>query len=289
MGTYHASNLAGLSGRTVIITGASSGIGQATATALARAGAHVVIAARNAAKGAAVAASMTGSVEVRPLDLSDLASVRAFAASWTGPVYALVNNAGVHERALRRTADGFEMTFGTNHLGHFALTGLLLRHVTGRVITVASQAERMARLDFDDLGWERRPYAAARAYNDSKLANLLFTSELDRRLQASGSKVRAYAAHPGLVATPMYDQPAGARRGLSSRIMPRLGQAAEHGALPTIFALTQDLPGNTFVGPQHLMHMRGGAEVIGRSGAARDPALAARLWDVSSVMTGVSA
>jgi NAD(P)-dependent dehydrogenase (short-subunit alcohol dehydrogenase family) len=289
MGTYSASELPGLSGQTVIITGATSGIGQATATALARAGAHIVIAARNTAKGAAVAASIEGSVEVRPLDLSSLASVREFAASWAGPVYALVNNAGVHESVLRRTADGFEMTFGTNHLGHFTLTSLLLPHVTGRVVTVASQAERMARLDLDDLSWERRPYAAARAYNDSKLANLLFTSELDRRLAASGSKVRAYAAHPGLVTTPMYDKPAGARRGFFDRIMPLLGQAPDHGALPTIFAVTQDLPGNTFVGPQHLMHMRGGAEIIGRSGAARDQALAARLWDVSSVMTGVPA
>lgn len=287
MSTYDASNLPDLSGRTVIVTGASSGIGLATATALARAGAHLVLAVRNTAKGSIAADSMAGSVEVRPLDLASLASVREFAADWTGPVYALVNNAGVYESVLRRTADGFEMDFGTNHLGHFALTKLLSPYITDRVVTVASQAERMARLDFDDLNWEHRPYNAARAYNDSKLANLLFTSELDRRLQASGSKARAYAAHPGLVITPIYDKPANVRRGFFDRIVPLLGQAPVHGALPTLFALTQDLPGGTFVGPQHLLHMRGGAEVINKSAAAKDPALAARLWDVSVEMTGV--
>ena len=286
MSTYDASNLPDLGGRTVIVTGASSGIGRATATALARTGAHLVLAVRNTAKGSIVAESVAGSVEVRPLDLASLASVREFAAAWTGPIYALINNAGVGESALRRTAGGFEMDFGTNHLGHFALTNLLSPYITDRVVTVASHAERMARLDFDDLNWERRPYNAFRAYADSKLANLLFASELDRRLQVSDSKARAYAAHPGLVITPIYDKPANIRRSLFDRIVALLGQSAVHGALPTIFAVIQDLPGGTFVGPHHLMHMRGSAEVINKSAATKDPALAARLWDASAAMTG---
>lgn len=136
---------------------------------------------RDAARGAAAAAGTPGHTEVRVLDLDSLDSVRAFADGWTGPIDLLINNAGVSMPALSRTADGFEATFGINHLGHFALTTLLLEHITGRIVTVASQAERLARLDFDDLDWRRRPYRQRRAYNDSKLANLLFTAELRRR------------------------------------------------------------------------------------------------------------
>ena len=199
MTTFHGVDIPDLTGRTVIVTGASSGIGLATACALAEAGARVVLAVRNVDKGQAAAAGLPGLTEVRALDLARLDSVRAFAAGWDGPVDLLINNAGVSGPSLDRTADGFEMKFGTNHLGHFALTNLLLAHVTGRVVTVASQAERFGRLDFGDLNWERRAYQPSRAYNDSKLANLLFTAELQRRLTAAGSGVRANAAHPGLV------------------------------------------------------------------------------------------
>jgi NAD(P)-dependent dehydrogenase (short-subunit alcohol dehydrogenase family) len=274
-----------LTGRTVVVTGATSGVGRATATALSGAGAHVVLAVRDVARGAAVAETLPAPADVRELDLADLASVRAFAAGWTGPVDVLVNNAGVSARELTRTKDGFELDFGTNHLGHFALTTLLLSHVTGRVVTVASQAERAARLDLDDPNWTARPYKASRAYNDSKLANLLFTAELSRRLAAAGSPVRAMAAHPGLVVTAIYDRPAGVRPTIWDRLLPRLGQDADQGALPVLLAATGDLPGDTFTGPEHLFHMRGGAEPIGRSKAASDPDLAARLWDLSAELT----
>jgi NAD(P)-dependent dehydrogenase (short-subunit alcohol dehydrogenase family) len=289
MTTFHGLDLPDLTGRTAIVTGASSGIGEATARALAAAGAQVVLAVRSTGKGRAVAAAMTGRTEVRELDLAALDSVRAFAADWDGPIDLLINNAGVSAPTLVRTADGFEAKLGVNHLGHFALTNLLLEHVTGRVVTVASQAERFGRLDFDDLNWERRPYQPSRAYNDSKLANLLFTAELQRRLTAAGSPVKAAAAHPGLVATPIYQhdgprRPADAVWALALQLV---AQDADHGALPVLFAATADIPGDSFAGPRHLMHMRGGYQLIGRSDAARDPALARRLWTVSEQLTGV--
>ena len=289
MTTFLDLDLPDLSGRTAIVTGASSGIGQSVAGALADAGATVVLAVRDPAKGRAVAATIAGRTEVRPLDLASLESVRAFAAAWDGPIDLLVNNAGVGARTLTRTADGFEPDFGVNHLGHFALTNLLLAQVTGRVVTVASQAERMARLDFDDLNWTDRPYRRSRAYNDSKLANLLFTAELQRRLTAASSPVKAIAAHPGLVATPIY-QHDGPRRLADIAWAPALrllAQDPDHGALPVLFAAVADIPGDSFAGPRHLAHMRGGAELISRSAAAQDPALARRLWTVSEQLTGV--
>ncbi|WP_138444877.1 SDR family NAD(P)-dependent oxidoreductase [Sinomonas susongensis] len=287
MSLYNADHLPGLQDRTVLVTGATSGIGQATAAALAGAGARVVIAARNHSKAQAVAASIFGRVETRPLDLGDLESVRRFADGWTEPIDILINNAGVAARALERTRDGFELDFGTNHLGHFALTLRLLPFLRDRVVVLASQAERAARLDLDDPNWENRPYHSSRAYNDSKLANLLFTAELDRRLRADGSGVRALAAHPGLVVTPIYDKPAGTTRSFWDRLLPVLGQDAAHGALPVLYAATEDLPGNTFVGPQRLMHMRSGAEPIGRSAAAKDAPVAAQLWQISENLTEV--
>ncbi|WP_374008373.1 oxidoreductase [Leifsonia sp. LS-T14] len=287
MSDYSAASIPDLTGRVAIVTGASSGIGRATASALARAGAHVVLAVRDEKKGASVAAGIAGRTEVRPLDLGDLASIHRFASDWSGPVDLLINNAGVYARSLTRTTDGFEQDFGTNHLGHFALTSLLLPHLTGRVVTVASQAERMGRLDFDDLNWERRDYDPARAYNDSKLANLLFTAELDRRLREQGSPVRALSAHPGLVTTAIYDNPTASRRNLFDHLLPHLGQDAEYGALPLLYAATEDIPGGTFVGPQHFLHMRGGAQPIRRSTRASDMASAARLWQASEVLTGV--
>jgi NAD(P)-dependent dehydrogenase (short-subunit alcohol dehydrogenase family) len=289
MTTFTASDITGMTGKTVVVTGASSGIGRATARALAAAGARVVFAVRNTEKGKAVAAATPGDTEVRELDLASLDSVRAFAAGWDGPVDLLINNAGVSTPALTRTADGFESKFGVNHLGHFALTNLLLRHVTSRVVTVASQAERLGRLDFDDLNWERRRYQPSRAYNDSKLANLLFTAELQRRLTAAGSGVLANAAHPGLVATGIYhhDGPRRPSDLLWAVAIRLLAQNADHGALPVLYAAVADVPGNSFAGPSHLAHMRGAPELIGRSAAARDAELARRLWAVSEELTGV--
>src|SRR6266436_4040638 len=187
MATFSAANIPDMTGRTVIVTGANSGIGRAAARALAAAGAHVVLAVRNPGKGRAAAAVMPDLTEVRELDLASLNSVRAFASGWQDEIDLLINNAGVMVPPLTRTADGFELQFGTNHLGHFALTNLLLEHVTGRVVTVSSTGHRFGNIDFVDLNWERKPYRAWRAYGQSKLANLLFTSELQLRLTAAGS------------------------------------------------------------------------------------------------------
>ncbi|WP_440555990.1 oxidoreductase [Streptomyces sp. SCPE 10] len=286
MTTWSVRDLPGLTGITAVVTGANSGVGRSTARALAAAGARVVLAVRDPEKGRRAAAAMPGTTEVRHLDLADLASVRAFAAAWNGPIDLLVNNAGISAHSLTRTADGFEATFGVNHLGHFALTNLLLEHLTGRVVTVASQAERMAQLDLDDLGWEHRPFRQSRAYNDSKLANLLFTAELQRRLTAAGSPVLAHAAHPGLVATGIY-QP-GIRRLADvpwKAAVALLAQKPDQGALPVLYAAVEDLPGNSFTGPGRLAHMRGAPRLIPRSATAQDPELAARLWEISERLT----
>ncbi|GAA0313439.1 oxidoreductase [Kineococcus aurantiacus] len=282
--TYTAALVPDLTSRTAIVTGGGGGIGAATAEVLAARGARVVLAVRDTDKGARAARAMGGRVEVRPLDLASLDSVRAFAARWDEPVDLLVNNAGTSVRERRLTADGFELQFGTNHLGPFALTNLLLRHVTGRVVSVSSQAERMGRLDFDDLNSERRPYRESRAYAASKLANLLFTAELQRRLTAAGSTVTAVAAHPGYVATGMTAGDGGAVSRLAVRF---LAQSPAQGALPVLYAATGDVPGGAFTGPERAMHMRAGAQRIGRSRQAADPELARRLWAVSEELTGV--
>lgn len=276
--THTASDLVG---RTMLITGATSGIGRATAAAVAVRGARVVLAVRDTARGQTVADSLAPASQphvVRELNLASLASVRRFAAETAEPIDVLVNNAGVSSSTLQYTTDGFELQIGTNHVGHFVLTTLLLPQVTSRIVTLASQAERMARLDLDDLSWQRRPYDGGQAYADSKLANLLFTLELNRRLRDAASPVRAMAAHPGLVATAMYDRPAGQKPGIWDRLMPIIGQSPDAGALPVLHAATAELPSGTFTGPRHLFHMRGGAEVINRSARARDADLAARLW-----------
>jgi len=283
MPDFTAADLPDLGGRTAIVTGANSGVGLATARALARAGARVVLAVRNLDKGRAAAATIPGDTEVRRLDLADLSSVRAFAEAWPGPIDLLINNAGISVPDLRRTADGFELQFGTNHLGPFALTNLLLEHVTGRVVTLASQAERMGRIDLDDLGNERHPYRESQAYNRSKLANLLFTAELQRRLDAAGSPVRAMSAHPGLVRSEIY-----AASGAATRLLVRtVGQSPEEGARPVLYAAVADLPGDSFTGPSRLVHMRGAPQLINRSATARDPELARRLWSASEQLTGV--
>jgi NAD(P)-dependent dehydrogenase (short-subunit alcohol dehydrogenase family) len=288
MTTWNTTEIPDMTGRSVMVTGANSGIGRATARALARAGARVVLAVRDVDKGAAAAATMPGATEVRRLDLASLASIREFAAGWDGELDLLINNAGVMVPPFTRTEDGFELQFGTNHLGHFALTNLLLDHITGRVVTVSSTGHRFGTIDFDDLNWERRPYKPWRAYGQSKLANLLFTAELQRRLTAAGSPVLATAAHPGYAATNL--QFRSGRRALEivSTIGNRLlAQDEDGGALPTLYAATADIPGNSFAGPGGFMEQRGAPKLVGRSDAAQDADVARRLWDVSAELTGV--
>jgi len=285
---WTAADLPSQRGRIFIVTGANSGIGLPTARALAEAGAHVVLAVRDAAKGETVAASIAGDTEVRRLDLADLTSVRAFADGWQGDVDVLINNAGVMRTPERRTADGFELQIGTNHLGHFALTNLLLQHVTDRVVTVSSGAHRGGSISLDDLNWQRRRYQRWAAYQQSKLANLLFTLELQRRLTAAGSPIRALAAHPGYAATNLQFR---SERGIEDRVMGvanRLfAQTDEAGARPTLFAASQDLPGASYVGPDGFAEQRGYPTLVGRTAAASDVEMAKRLWTLSEELTGV--
>jgi NAD(P)-dependent dehydrogenase (short-subunit alcohol dehydrogenase family) len=281
-----AADMPDLTGKVVVVTGASSGIGEATARALAGAGARVVLAVRDQGKGEWVASSIAGETEVRPLDLQDLASVRAFAATWTGRIDILVNNAGIMLVPEGRTTDGFERQIGTNHLGHFALTGLLLPYVSDRVVTVSSNAHERGRLDLDDLNWRTRPYDSSQAYSDSKLANLLFTFELQRRLAAAGSSVRALAIHPGMVRTGLFDH-----RPVQAAIFGFLGrfvmQDPAHGARSTLFAATQDVPGGSFVEPGGFAHLRGSPVIAAAAPRAYDSSLARGLWDLSARLTEV--
>ena len=277
-------------GRRFVVTGANSGVGLETARALVGAGAHVVLACRSLAKGEQAAAGITGPgrTEVRALDVSDLSSVRAFAAE-VGVVDVLVNNAGVMGVPFSRSADGVELHLATNHLGHFALTNLLLDRLTDRVVVVGSIAHRRAELDVDDLDWSRRGYAAFAAYAQSKLANLLFLAELQRRLTAAGSTLRATGAHPGSTATGITGHTG---RGWATAIggwgHALVGMSPAQGALPSLYAATLDVPGNTYLGPDRLREMRGRPTAVGRSRAALDPDLARRLWRRSEELSGTS-
>ena len=289
MPTFTPRDLPELAGRTIIITGANSGIGRAAADALAGAGARVVLAVRNLDKGREAASTMTGDTEVRELDLASLSSVRDFAAKWDGEIDVLVNNAGVMAPPLERTAEGFELQFGTNHLGHFALSNLLLEGITGRVVSISSFVHRFGNIDFDDLNWERRRYHAWRAYGQSKLANLLFTAELQRRLDNAGSKVIATAAHPGYAATNLQAHTGRRSQSVGLAITNRLfAQSENDGALPTLYAAFADIPGNSYVGPDGLMEQRGSPKLVSRSSAARNMDSARRLWEASEQLTEVA-
>ncbi len=275
-------------GRTCVVTGANSGLGAVIATELARAGAHVIVASRDTAKGDRAAASMPGSVEVRRLDLSDLSSVRAF-ADGVGEIAVLVNNAGVMATPERRTTDGFELQIGTNHLGHFALTGLVLSRVTDRVVTMSSMAHRVGRIDLEDLNWEHRRYQRWLAYGQSKLANLMFTYQLERRLAVAGSTRTALAAHPGYAATNLQshtDSVQDRLMGVTNRLV---AQSAEMGALPALYAATfPSLPGGCYIGPDGPFEQRGYPKIVRSSKRSYDEATAARLWELSERLTGVT-
>lgn len=279
-----------MSGHTAVVTGANSGIGRVTAHALAAKGARVVLAVRNLDKGREAVRAMTGELEVRRLDLADLTSVHAFARDFDEPIDLLINNAGLMIPPLGRTAEGFEQQFGTNHLGHFALTNLLLPTIRGRVVTVSSNAHRVGSIDFEDLNWERRPYRAMKAYGQSKLANLLFTAELQRRLTAAGSPVLSTAAHPGLASTNLLRSSEKRPRleALQQRITHRVAQSEEDGALPTLYAAVAEIPGNSYAGPSRLLQSRGAPKLVGRSRKADDDDLARRVWTASEQLTGVT-
>jgi NAD(P)-dependent dehydrogenase (short-subunit alcohol dehydrogenase family) len=286
---WTADDLTDQTGRTFLVTGANSGIGLAAARALGNAGARVVLAVRDTDKGRRAASSIPGEAEVLQLDLADLSSVRAFADAWDGDLDVLVNNAGIMAVPLKRTADGFEMQIGTNHLGHFALTNLLLPQIRERVVTVASGAHHMGSIRLDDLNWDRGGYNRWRAYGQSKLANLLFTTELQRRLSEAGSDVRAVAAHPGYAATNLQSRTENFLQNAFMAVGNKVfAQSDEMGALPTLFAATQDIPGDSYVGPDGFAEQRGHPKLVGRSGAAKDADVARKLWELSEAFTGVT-
>ena len=282
---WTAAQLPDLSGQTVVVTGASSGIGAVTAGELSRAGAKVVLGVRDVAKGEAAAARMAGETDVRRLDLTDLASVREFAGGWAGHLDILINNAGIMMVPAGRTADGFELQIGTNHLGHFALTNLMLPQITGRIVTVTSDLHKIGKIKVNDLNWENRTYKPLGAYCQSKLANVLFTLELQRRLASSGSVVRAVAAHPGVAETNLISHVGGFQGAVSKLFLGPITQDGEHGALPTLYAATQDIPGGSYVGPDGLIHTKGYPEVSKPSKLSRNADLARRLWDASASLT----
>ena len=297
---WTAADMPDLSGRTAIVTGANSGLGLSTARELAAHGARVIMACRNEEKARGAAASILervpgARVSVERLDLSSLDSVRAFAERMRSELEPgldlLINNAGVMAPPRRETADGFELQFGTNHLGHFALTGLLLGTMEGRsdarVVTLSSGAHRIGKITLDDLQRERS-YFRWTAYGQSKLANLMFALELDRRLREAGSPILSVAAHPGYAATnlqwaaaPLLD------RGVMLALNV-FAQSADMGALPTLYAATApDLAGGTFVGPDGIGEQRGHPRIVSPNAAALDADTAARLWERSEELTGV--
>lgn len=283
------------------MTGANNGLGRIVARALARGGAQVVLACRDPDKGATAATEIraafpAATTEVAQLDLASLSSVRAFSERFLAShdrLDLLVNNAGVMAAPYQRTADGFELQLGTNHLGHFALTGLLLPALRdrqgARVVTVSSNYHKKQSVRFDDLQGERS-YSRWAAYGQSKLANLLFAFELDRRLKAAGLPLTSVAAHPGYAATnlqlsapPLYERVV---MRLTNRL---LAQSAEMGALPILYAATADnLPGGSYIGPDGPGERRGSPTLVIPSDEANDRATARRLWDVSEQLTGLA-
>ncbi len=300
MTKWAATDIPDQQGRVAIVTGANSGLGLVTATELARAGATVVLAAREpqkADRARAQIASEVPSAKLDPgtLDLADLGSVRRFAEDF-GEAHPsldlLINNAGVMMTPRQQTVDGFELQFATNHLGHFALTGLLIEKMrTGpdpRVVTVSSLEHRPGRLDFEDLQSEHE-YSPRGAYQQSKLANAVFGLELDRRLRAAGSGTKSVLAHPGYSATNLQlSGPTGAMKALLRVSNAIVAQPAERGALSTLYAATvPGIEGGEFIGPDGFRELRGYPTAVEPAGRARDAEVGRRLWEVSEKLTGV--
>ena len=292
-------------GKIALITGANSGIGFEAARALVQHGATVVLGCRNRGKADEAVASIaatnpSGSTEVLEIDLADLESVEKAAKEFLAShekLDLLINNAGLMATPEQRTAQGFEMQFGVNHLGHFAFTGhltpVLLESGTARVVNISSMGHRPGRIDFDDLNWETRTYSPWRAYFQTKLANLLFTRELQRRLSDADAKCIAVAAHPGFSNTNLgHENPGGILNTLmhaSQPIIGLMGQSAAMGALPTLRAATApSVQAGDYYGPGGFAQQRGHPVKVGMTSRAQDDQTAKRLWDVSQELTGVT-
>jgi len=300
---WTAAQIPALNGKTALITGANSGIGYQAAVELARHGAHVVLACRNAAKGAGALARLLaevpgGSAEVVSLDVSSIADVKRFAAEFLAghrSLDLLINNAGVMALPKRElTAEGFERQFATNHLGHFALDGLLMPALLAapapRVVTVASIAHRTGKIEFDNLQGERK-YGPREAYNRTKLANILFARELERRARAAGSKLVSIPVHPGVSRTNIIENgmaPTGLKAVVIGAVANLVMQSDQAGALPTLYAATSpEAKGGEYIGPDGFLGVKGSPTVEKPKPQALDEAVGARLWAVSEQLTGV--
>lgn len=302
---WRVTDMPDLTGRTAVVTGANSGLGLETARALGGAGADVILACRNTEKGQGAIDDIRrdhpdAELEVMTLDLADLTSVQSFAEAFDqarGRLDLLINNAGVMALPERRTADGFEMQFGTNHLGHFALTGRLmdklLQTPAARVVTLSSLAHKFGKIDLADPNWQRRRYQKWLAYGQSKLANLMFALELQRRLEAAGADAISVAAHPGFAATHL--QFAGPE--MTGSHVAKLGmkvsnallsQSQADGALPSLYAATgPDVAGGDYFGPGGIGELQGAPVKVDPAGRAQRRQLAEDLWRESESLTGV--
>ena len=291
---WTAENIPDQTGKIAIVTGANSGIGYEAARALALKGATTIMACRNLEKGETAAETIrneepAGKTKVMRLDLSDLSSVKQFAQEFRAEytqLDLLINNAGVMATPYGKTEDGFEMQFGTNHLGHFALTGLLIdllkKTPRSRVVTVSSYAHLMGRINFNDLNSEKR-YQTWMAYGQSKLANLLFAYELQRKLNENGGSSLSIGVHPGWTATNLQHN-----SGFFSFLNPVLGQSQEMGALPTLFAATSpEIRGGEYIGPDGFLGQRGYPKVIQSNKRSHNETTAKSLWEVSEELTGI--
>lgn len=289
---WSVSRLGNLTGKRVIVTGATNGVGLATARSLARAGAEVILAVRDTELGARRAAEMGGATAVVKLDLADQASVRAFPALFDGDVDILINNAGAVTQNRTETPDGFETTLGTNFLGPFALTNLLFPRVRSQIINVGSDAHKMATFAFDDPHLRTRKWSALPAYGRSKLAVMLWGLELDRRLRVAGSPVSTYLTHPGWVASNLSnvsDQPVmAAFHKVVNTAANVLANDIDAGAAPTLYCITEPIPPGSYVGIDSKRGLKGPPTLSGRAAVACDYSDAARLWEFAEKETGTT-
>ena len=289
---WSPSRLGNLDGKRVIVTGATSGVGLATARALARARAQVILAVRNLELGAQRAAELGGDTAVVKLDLADQASVRAFPTLFDGDVDILINNAGVVDAHRTDTVDGFENTLGTNFLGPFALTNLLFPRVRSQIINVGSDAHKMATFAFDDPHLSTRKWSALAAYGRSKLAVMLWGLELDRRLRVADSPVSSYLTHPGWVASNLSnvsdERVMAAFHKVVRAAANVLANDIDAGAAPTLYCITEPIPPGSYVGIDSRRGLKGGPTLSGRNAAACDYGDAMRLWEFAERETGTT-
>jgi len=289
---WSPNRLGNLTGKRIVVTGATNGVGLATARALTRAGAHVILAVRNLELGAERAAEMGGETSVLKLDLADLSSVRAFPELFEGDVDVLINNAGLVAQNRTETVDGFESTLGTNFLGPFALTNLLFGRVRSHIVNVGSDAHKSATIHLDDPHLRTRKWSAFPAYARSKLAVMLWGLELDRRLRVAGSPITSQLTHPGWVASNLSNLSDNRRMAAFHKAVRAVGKVfandIDAGAAPTLYCINEPIPPGSYVGIDSRFGLKGGPTLSGRSATACDYEMAARLIEFAEGETGTT-